>query len=347
MKIEIIENKSDWTEFLSLIDTYDCYHTYDYHLLSKSDEEIPVLLKYVHEDVLIGIPFLLRYIYNTNYKDLTSVYGYPGPVSKGVTNSFNNTTFKTELIKFLKLNNFVSAFSRLNPFIPYQSKIITNLGTISHVGKVVNIDITKDLGTQRTNYQKRLKTYINKSRRICSIREASTKEDLKIFIEIYYENMKRLGAEDFYYFNELYFQNLVDSKEFKTQILFAIDNETNKIMAGCLFIITNGIVQYHLSGSKEEFRNQTPIKLIIDEMRVIATNQGYRFYNLGGGFGGSIDNSLFNFKASFSKNHIDFNLWKFVINQEIYDELVLKTETIEGSNYFPLYRSIKDLNINK
>lgn len=347
MKIEIIKNRKEWTEFLSLIETYDCYHTYDYHFLSKSDDEIPILLKYEHLDVLVGIPFLVRYINNSDYKDITSVYGYPGPVGKGITNNFDNEIFKTELIKFLKLNNFVSAFSRLNPFIANQSKILFNLGSISSKGKVVNIDITKNLAEQRSGYQSRLKTYINKSRRSCSIKRATTKEDLEEFIHVYYENMKRVNADDFYFFDELYFQNLVDSKDFQTEILLAIDNETNKTIAGCLFIISNGIVQYHLSGSKHEFLNKTPTKLLIDEMRIIATNKGCKFFNLGGGLGGRADDSLFNFKSSFSKDYKNFNTWKLIINKEVYDEFVLKTDIIEGSDYFPLYRSIKDLNINK
>jgi len=339
LKIEIIKNQKDWAEFLSLVDSYDSYHTYDYHILSKLNDETPILLKYEHLGVLIGLPFLVRKIENSEYKDLTSVYGYPGPISKGVTNHFNNAHFKIELIKFLKLNNFICAFSRLNPFIAKQLKILINFGTIIPKGKVVNIDITKKTEIQRVDYQKRLKTYINKSRRNSSVIKASSKADLKVFIDIYYKNMKRVDADDFYFFDELYFKNLVDSEDFKTEILLAKDNNTNEIMAGCLFLISNGIVQYHLSGTKEEFLDQTPTKLLIDEMRVIATNRNLLFFNLGGGLGGREDDSLFNFKSSFSKNHKDFNIWKIIIDENIYNNLVIKTKADKNTEYFPIYRS--------
>jgi hypothetical protein len=347
LKITIIKNRKEWTELLSLIDVYDSYHTYDYHLLSKSDNEIPILIKYEHLDVLIGIPLLVRNICNSQYKDLTSVYGYSGPISRGVTKKFDNTVFINELAKFLKKNNFVSAFSRLNPFIPNQIKILNSFGSISCQGKIVNIDISKNLEIQRSEYKSRLKTYINKSRRNCSIIRASTKENLEEFIAIYYKNMIRVEADDFYFFNKLYFNNLIDSKDFETEILLAKDNETNTIIAGCIFMISNGIVQYHLSGSKTEFSSNTPTKFLIDEMRIIATNKGCNYYNLGGGKGGNINDSLFYFKSAFSKNHLDFNLWKFIINQEVYDELVLKTDIIKDSEYFPLYRSKKGIEIKK
>lgn len=341
LKIEIIKNRKDWTAFLSLVETYDAYHTYDYHQISKSDNETPILIKYEHLDVLIGIPFLIRYIQNTDYKDITSVYGYTGPVSKGISNNFDNSTFKKEIIAFLKANNFVSAFSRLNPYIPNQSKILDDLGHIVTKGKVVNIDISLNIETQRTNYQNRLKTYINKSRRDCELKKAVTKVDLNEFIEIYHENMKKVNAEDFYFFNDSYFENLYNSKDFETLVLLAIDKQSKKTIAGCLFFITNGIVQYHLSGAKNGFMDKAPTKFLIDEMRIIATSKRYSFFNLGGGLGGRFDDSLFRFKSNFSKDYRDFNLWKFIINKEAYNELVFKTETIEDFGYFPLYRSIK------
>lgn len=341
LKIEVIDNKKDWDAFLSSVGLYDTYHTYDYHMLSKSDTETPILLKYQHLDVLIGIPFLVRYIDNTDCKDLTSVYGYTGPISKGVTEGFDNTNFKKELVEFLKTNNYVSAFSRLNPYIPNQSKILHDLGSITTRGKVVNIDISKNLEAQRANYQSRLKTYVNKCRRNCTISMGTTEKDLKEFIDIYHENMRRVNASNFYFFDELYFQNLVDSKDFDTQILFAVDKETKETMAGCLYMISNGIVQYHLSGAKNKFLDRAPTKLLIDELRITATENGHKFLNLGGGIGGSQDDSLFVFKSSFSKDYKNFNLWKLIINKDMYNELVFKTGTFSDSEYFPLYRSIK------
>ncbi len=345
MSIEVITDKKEWSNFLDDIDQYDFYHTYDYHFLSKSENETPALLKYTQNDILIGLPILVRNIYNTNYKDITSVYGYSGPISKGITNSFDNSKYQKELLNFLKQNKFVSAFSRLNPFIANQSKILLNIGSITKQGQIVNIDLTKSLEDQRQAYQRRLKTYINKSRRCCTIKKASTKEDLKKFIEIYYENMNRVNAKDFYYFNEAYFENLINTTDFKNEILLAIDNETQTTIAGCLFIISNNIVQYHLSGTKTKFLQSTPTKLLIDEMRNIATNKGYKYFNLGGGLGGRDDDSLFNFKSAFSKDFKDFNLWKLIINHDVYDEFVSKNNIIEKSDYFPLYRSINDLNI--
>lgn len=343
--LEVITEEDKWSEFLNEIEIFDFYHTFSYHFASKSKNETPILLKYKNKDVLIGLPLLLRDIPGTDYKDATSAYGYVGPISKGVDQSFDNSIFNNEMEKYFKENSIISVFSRLNPYISNQCKILINFGDIISQGRVVNIDLNLSIDSQRTNYRSRLKTHVNKSRRLCSIRKVITENDLQDFIDLYHENMDRVNAKESYYFSNLYFQNLLKSTDFETIILLAVDNESGKIIAGSMFIITNGIVQYHLSGTKNNFLHLTPTKLLIDEMRIIASKNGYRYFNLGGGLGGRDDDSLFDFKSSFSKDFKDFNLWKLITNQKIYDELVHKRGINIESNYFPLYRSVDDINV--
>ena len=94
-----------------------------------------------------------------------------------------------------------------------------------------------------------------------------------------------------------------------------------------------------MSGRDEDYLNHYPIKLLIDEMRIIATNENNYFFNLGGGVANKED-SLFYFKSAFSDDLKDFNIWKVIVNKEIYDQLTLKKNVEPESNYFPLYRSL-------
>ncbi len=337
--VEIIENKNKWDLLLSKFDRYDSYHTFDYHLITKSKEESPILIKYVEENVVIAIPLLIRNIEGTPYKDVTSVYGYIGPLSIGITNDFDNSVFINELLLFFKEKNIISVFSRLNPFIPNQNKILSNFGDLYPLGKVVNINLTLDKTIQRQNYHRRLKNHINKSRRNCSITKASNADHIDKFIEIYNENMNRVNAKKSYYFNKDYYMKLFGSSDFETEVLLAKDNESQNIIAGAMFLKKNGIVQYHLSGAKNDFLHLMPTKILIDEMRLNATDQGYAFFNLGGGLGACEDNSLFRFKSSFSKEYHQFCIWKLVVNQDVYQSLIKRNKILtQNSSYFPLYR---------
>ncbi|WP_339629575.1 GNAT family N-acetyltransferase [uncultured Maribacter sp.] len=331
--MNIITDRQEWKNTLMEFESYDFYHTFDYHSLSKNEDEKPLLLVYSQGDLSIAIPFLKRHIAGTPYFDFTSVYGYSGPIYKNIPENFDNVAFLSELKDYLTTNKIISVFSRLNPYLDQQSLILKNLGETPVSGKVVNIDLTKSIEEQRTQYGKSTKNRTNKCRRIATVKEVTTKEDLETYIDIYYENMDRLGASDSYYFSKEYFFNFLECEDFKTRVLLVIENETGKAMAGSMFVESNSIVQFHLSGTRTEFLNWAPANLFLDEMRLIATEEGYKIFNLGGGLGGQQD-SLFNFKASFSKDYRDFKLWRYIVDQKVYDTL---SKEKKGS-YFPLYR---------
>ncbi len=338
-KFKIVIEKKEWQELLNNVEQYDFYHTYDYHHLSKSDDEQPILIKYEENDILIGLPFLKRKIFDTDYFDITSVYGYAGPLHKNAGNNYDNQDFINQLNTYFKENNIVAVFARLNPFISYQEQILANIGEIVGLSKIVNIDITKNLEEQRTIFSKTTKRYINKTRKLCTVKKGGTIDDLKVFRDLYYENMDRVKAKKSYYFDENYFNQFVNSDDFETDVLFAMLKETNEIISAAMMVKTNNIIQYHISGTRNEYLNLTPIRLLIDEMRIKGTDENYTYFNLGGGLGSSED-SLFNFKASFSKDFKDFKIWKYIVNQSIYDDLVNEfSNKDENRKYFPLYRN--------
>ena len=114
---KIIKNKTEWGNVLSKVDCYDFYHTFDYHDLSKKINETPILITYEQGEKLIAIPFLYRGIYNTNYYDLTSVYGYAGPLTKNIQSDFDNNIFTQELKNFfLEKKNCFYFFKTISLF---------------------------------------------------------------------------------------------------------------------------------------------------------------------------------------------------------------------------------------
>ncbi|CAZ97892.1 MULTISPECIES: GNAT family N-acetyltransferase [Zobellia] len=348
--IKIITERNEWNDLIKKVDHCDFYHTYHYHYLSKGDDETPILIHYEEEGTHIILPLMLREIEGTCYKDVTSVYGYAGPLCSTKKLNFDNTNFKNELQKLFLAHKVVSVFSRLHPYIDHQDEILANIGEIYSPGEVVYIDLTLPLDLQRQQYSSRLKTYINKSQKLCSVRKGTSEEDIRTFIEIYYENMRRVNADESYFFSDRYFYQLMLSSFFETELLLCVLNETNEVIGGAMFIKTDEIVQYHLSGHKEEFLHLNAIKLIIDTMRINATEEKYKYFNLGGGKGVKSD-TLFAFKSTFSKNHRPAKFWRYVVNPKVYKELVKMNEdqrcesTNDGeSNFFPAYRQIPKSN---
>lgn len=333
--IRTITLKSEWKQLLKGLDHLDFYHTYDYHEISKLEGESPLLLVYEEGEKQVLIPFLKRAIDGSDYFDLTSVYGYAGPITKNISDDYTNSAFKKEFQDWLQEEKIISVFSRLHPYITEQNAVLNGLGEQPVLGKVVNMDLTQSLEEQRRQYGKSTKNRTNKCRRLCTVKKAETQDEINTFIDIYYENMDRLDANKDYYFPREYFFNFLECDDFETDILLVNHEEDQKTVAASMFVKTGNIVQFHLSGSRTDYLNIAPANLFLDEMRVLATEEGYHYFNLGGGLGGQED-SLFTFKASFSKDHRPFSVWKYIVNQDVYDSL---SKNKPVSNFFPLYRS--------
>ena len=334
--ISEINEKKEWNEILSQLDYYDCYHTYEYHDISKNENEQSTLLVYKSDDFLIAIPLIIRPIEDTDYFDATSVYGYSGPVLKLFGNGEDYTGFQSELNQYFKKKNIISVFSRLNPFIDNQDSILNSLGNIEELGKVVNIDLTEDLELQRQVFSKTTKRYLNKANKLCNVKRSKEEKDITTFVDLYYENMDRVNAKDSYYFEKDYFFKMINASDFETEVVFAVLKDTDEIISAAMMMKTKDIIQYHISGTKNDYLKITPIRLLLDETRIEGTKEGFKYFNLGGGLG-SEEDSLFNFKASFSKDFKQFKVWKYVANQEVYDEL--SKDSNKDTNFFPLYRS--------
>jgi len=106
-----------------------------------------------------------------------------------------------------------------------------------------------------------------------------------------------------------------------------------------MFVKTNNIIQYHLSGTRNEHFKIAPSRLLLDEMRIQGTEQNFTYFNLGGGYNGK-DDALYNFKSSFSHDVKEFKAWKYISNQKVYDELSKGTKTLDA-DFFPAYRAPK------
>jgi hypothetical protein len=117
-------------------------------------------------------------------------------------------------------------------------------------------------------------------------------------------------------------------------------------VAGALFVCCEGIVQYHLGGTRDDALALAPMALILDEARRWASEQGCQALHLGGGASGRPDDSLFHFKSGFSDRTHPFCVWRWIVLPEVYDELCSRKRAWEqrravraAPGFFPAYRS--------
>jgi hypothetical protein len=338
-EIITLDQKDQWMSCLDSAENYDFYHTWQYNLIEKDGD--PFLFLFKNDDDFIAFPLIKRRINNSDLFDLTSSYGYVGPISNRKF-SYADSEFlnclKISFKKFMSDERIVSVFSRLHPIIT-QQLIISELGGIFPNGETVEIDLDIPIEEQRKNYRKDHSNAIHTlHEKGFYVKSAIDADSVKTFITIYHENMRRVKATKDYFFDEDYFNNLLQAREFSTHILLVYLKE--KPVAGGVFTFTNDIIQVHLLSTLTKYLYYSPVKMLVDEISVIGRKLNMKHLHLGGGVGGKND-SLFAWKSGFSDLHLNFETWRYINDQEKYDELVKENvpeEFIDQTDFFPLYR---------
>lgn len=328
------QQSEEWTAYVHKSVNYDFYHTWHYHSLEKNGE--PFLFVYEESDVFIALPLLKREIANSGLYDLTSVYGYSGPISNKRFADISDQileNFKYFFLNFINTGRYICVFSRLNPFID-QKVLIEKIGGIYDNGKTVYMDLSISVEEQRIGYEKRMGRQIRQLRRMpYVIKEAKTNDEIRSFTVMYNENMLRLKAEKSYFFTEDYFVDLIKGDNCKLILIY----DGIKMICGAIVMCCGGIIRNHLSATAADYVNQSPSKLLTDEISIIGRQLGMKYFHLGGGLGGRED-SLFKFKSSFSNLFLEDSTWKFVSDSFKYNDLVKERKYDLDINYFPLYR---------
>jgi len=354
MVVLTTDRVDEWMSVLERATQHDFYYLPAYHALAEQRGEGEArLFVYEQEGYMLALPLMLRRINSADagaeakqWRDATSVYGYAGPLaSDEQVPALVIRAFQEALEKALRELRVVSAFSRLHPLIP-QHALLAGLGECRPGGQTVSVDLALPTESQRAQYRSNVKSGINRLRRAgvtCAV--DPRKEHLGDFISIYHETMRRVGAQNAYFFEDEYFTGLVERLG-PTLELFVVTMPSGEVVAGGLFTFCNGIVQYHLGGTRDAALKLSPMALVFETVRLWALERGARFFHLGGGVGSSAD-SLFRFKAGFSDSRHDFATWRWIIMPDVYHELTAEREQTNAAQnldpvsaqYFPAYRS--------
>ena len=347
------EQRTRWMDVLAQSFQHDFYHLPAYHALAEERGEGQAYLFLCTEgDHFVAVPLLLRSIgtepglerLGEGWWDATCVYGYAGPVASH-TNIPDAVLqrFRIALRKALFERRIVSAFSRLHPLIP-QRGFLAGLGECTFIGQTVSVDLTLPVDVQRAQYRKNHKRDINKLRRLgATWLHDQNKIYLDEFVEIYHDTMQRVGASDVYLFEKAYFERLLSTSESQFHLFLCLMEK--EVICGGLFALCDGIVQYHLGGTRSSFLELSPMKLLFDTVRLWANEQQARVFHLGGGTGVQED-TLFHFKAGFSDQRHAFATWGWVLLPDVYDQLCQakvredggKALGLSSAEFFPAYR---------
>jgi hypothetical protein len=355
MRILTTNQREEWTRTVQRATQHDFYSLPEYHALAERRGEGEARL-FVYEQAghTIMLPLIIRTLpdhlgigrWATTWRDATSVYGYSGPLySHEEIPRASIDGFQRALAAALQELRVVSVFSRLHPLLPAQTVLLDGLGDHQVDGVTVSINLLVTPPEQRAQYHATVRNRINRLARSEVSCELDVEQcHLSEFVALYHETMSRVQAKRSYYFGAPYFADLAKNLG-PVLKLFVVRMPDGEVISGGLFTLCDGIVQYHLGGTRNTALKLSPMVLIFETVRHWSNENGAHTFHLGGGVGGKTD-SLFQFKAHFSRRRHEFVTWRWIVAPETYRELSRQKQLSDSErglraispSFFPAYR---------
>jgi hypothetical protein len=244
-------------------------------------------------------------------------YGYPGiAIDRGPPRPAALARALQALRASLRAQGVASAFLSLHPMFELPLSALEQAGTLVAHGQTVSVDLAADLEHSWAELRPTHRRHIQAACRAGFTAQLGW-ERLDEYQECYRQTMQRVGAAEQYVLGRDYVEGLRGALGGHLQLWSVLQG--GRVACAGLFSELNGIVQYHLGGTRDEFLAASPMKLLFDAVRRWGHERGNRVLHLGGGLGGQAD-ALFHFKAGFSGRRHKFHTLRLIADPALFAE---------------------------
>ena len=349
----ISPNDARWRQLLDRA-PHDGYHLPNYaHVAGLYERSEPVAFYAEENGEGLLMPLLVRELppglgAPRDWRDAVSPYGYSGPIATAGTRLETLRCAFTRFRQVARDHEIVSAFVRPHPLRSVPFAVLREFGTVVSHGPIIYIDLSKTLE------QLWSETRVNHRRNIARLMRLGYTAEIddwsadSAFRMLYRMTMRRRSAAPPYYFSDAYFDRLREKLPDHLHLCI-VRAPTGDVAAGGLFISADGMVEYHLGGTADEYLPHAPSKLMFDFVWRWAKVRGASILNLGGGIGGTTS-SLQEFKRGFSRSQADLFTARFIFDEDRYTRLTAMRRVLgpidEGPDaFFPTYRQASDFGV--
>ena len=326
--------------------TSDIYFVPEYGELYEEIEHGKLVeFKFENELGVVTNLFIKRTIntlYNsTQYFDIVTPYGYGGPIIRDCNIDSNKTklvrAYEKAFSKYCEEEKIVSEFIRFHPLLKNYEDF-KNIYNVLYLRKTVGTNLKASDDPFQSEFSKKARQITRRAMRDGVEYEIIEKPvNFESFNELYNGTMERNKADNYYYFGQSYFNEMVE--KIPSNIILVRVTFEGKILGEELYLSHGKFLHSHLVGTLKEYLNLSPAYVLKYAITQWGKENGYEMIHHGGGLSNEEDDSLLSFKKRFCKDtEFDFYIGKKVWNPEVYDFLVEETKTSQ-SDYFPKYRA--------
>lgn len=334
----LIHDPREWN---ALVVRYglDCYYEYAYFELAAEPEAVPEMYIHPSEFGILIYPYLKRKITGTSFQDLTTPYGYGGPVFVGRWSSDQVEDIRRHFLDYCHAERIVSETIRFHPLLENDELGRIWCETTKVLQPTVTVDLTDPLETIESRFSSMTRRNIKKAIREDVTVRVAGQDEYDSFIRLYRLTMDKHQADARYYFTDHYFRQFQDG-QLPAELLVA--ERDGIIIAGCIVLYGQQFAHYHLGASDPAELGARPNHLLFAEMIRRAKALGKTALHLGGGTTRNEDDSLLAYKRSFSHRQTSFTLGTSVLHPLLYRQLSeqhLAHNVPSSQDWFPAYRT--------
>lgn len=315
MEFELTQN---WEHYLQRFKDCekDIYFQEKYIRLYETERDKAFCFVCLEKDKCMLFPFLRRE-FNFNgdtYYDFETCYGYGGPIYNTKDSEFIESAL-CSMSNYCVSHNYVAGFTRFHPLLNNDC-LFDKVGSVINDRQTISVNLQDEIDSIwmteiHTKNRNVIKKCISNNLEFIIDTELHYFDD---FARLYTQTMSRLNADQFYYFNEQYYRNILACDN----VYLGIVKYDNHVISSAIFMQSSVYSHYHLSGSDREYLSLSPNNFMLWKAVEFFKQKGACHFHLGGGTDSSETNSLLLFKQKFSKSRYDFRIGKQIFNQEIY-----------------------------
>lgn len=303
------------------------------HIFKCENENGTIINQFIKREIPIKIN-------NITYYDIVTPYGYGGPyIDKCINKEKLLYDYEKKFKKYCEENNIVAEFVRFHPLYKnyLDFKEIYN-SSFNRYTLATNLkDYDDPFTSEFSKHCRKTVRQVLKEGITFKMIENVTEADIEEFKRIYYLNMKRKEAEDYYFFDDEYFNKIMNY--YHDKIVIAESIFEGKVVAAGLYFVTDNNIHAHLSGTDTNYLYLSPAYILKYGTLLWGKEKRYNYIHYGGGTSTSLEDPLYQFKCKFAQNtKLEFWIGKKIWNKDVYNKLCEKVNVSKDEDYFPAYR---------
>lgn len=330
-----------WQCLLEEMAETDVFFEPSYFSLYKDEGEAKLFV-YEKDNETVIYPFILRKINSVPIDgageifDITSPYGYGGPLCSAKANEQILKSFNCAFEDFCREEKIITEFIRFHPMLE-NHVLMNDLVSVERHSTIIYIDLKKSeteiWGDYEYSNQKNIKKAMRSGIRIYFDRKRHFLDD---FLAIYKHTLERRNAGGYYFFPREFFERIHTCLPDNHIYVHALLND--KVVSTELLLYNQNYIHSFLGGTYSEYFIYRPNNMLKHEIIHWAKERGIKYFLLGGGK--SDGDGIFTYKKTFAKN----SFLNYYIGKKIHD---IKTFQIlmngiyaanPDENFFPPYR---------